>query len=113
MAWMPQGPRPSTRGQVEGIVDREVIGAIKALAAHPSDANIVYVGAVNGGVWRTRNARDAAPRWDQLTDVEASLSIGALDLDPTDETHQTVVAGTGRFSSLNRMGGALVGVLRS
>lgn len=113
MAWVPQGPRPSTLGQVEGMVDHEVVGAIKALAVHPSDANVVYVGAVNGGVWRTRNARDAAPRWDHLTDIEASLSIGALDLDPTDATHQTVVAGTGRFSSLNRMGGALIGVLRS
>src|SRR6185503_4779132 len=41
------------------------------------------------------------------------LSIGALDLDPTDATRQTLVAGSGRFSSLNRMGGSLIGVLRS
>lgn len=113
MAWVPQGPRPATRGQVEGIVDREVVGAVKAVVVDPTDANVVYIGAVNGGVWRTRNARAAAPAWEQLTDAQASLSIGALDLDPTDATRQTLVAGTGRFSSLRRMGGALIGVLRS
>ena len=113
LVWTPQGPRPTTRGQVEGLVDKEVVGAIKAVAAHPTSPDIVYVGAVNGGVWRTRNARSARPTWEQLTDAQRSLSIGALEFDPTDSTHQTLVAGTGRFSSLNFIGGALIGVLRT
>jgi photosystem II stability/assembly factor-like uncharacterized protein len=113
LTWVPQGPRPTTRGQVEGITDREVVGAVKAIAVHPTDPDVLYVGAVNGGVWRTLDARQARPTWEQLTDGQGSLSIGALDLDPTDATHQTLVAGTGRFSSLNRMGGSLIGVLRS
>ena len=45
--------------------------------------------------------------------MEKSLSIGALEFDPTDATRHTLVAGTGRFSSLNRMGGGLIGVLRT
>lgn len=113
LVWTPQGPRPTTRGQVEGIVDKEVVGAIKAVAAHPTNPGIVYVGAVNGGVWRTRNARNARPTWEQLTDGQRSLSIGALELDPTDSTCETLVAGTGRFSSLRRMGGSLIGLLRT
>ena len=113
LVWTPEGPRPTTRGQVEGIVDGEVVGAVKAVAAHPTDPDIVYVGAVNGGVWRTRNARDARPTWEQLTDAQQSLSLGALELDPTDSATRTLVAGTGRFSSLSRIGGALIGVLRT
>jgi photosystem II stability/assembly factor-like uncharacterized protein len=113
LVWTPQGPRPTTRGQVEGLVDKEVVGAIKAVATHPTNPDIVYVGAVNGGVWRTRNAKDARPTWQQLTDAQRSLAIGALEFDPTDSTHGTLVAGTGRFSSMKRSGGALIGLLRT
>lgn len=113
LVWTPQGPRPTTDGQVEGIADGEVVGAVKAVAAHPTDPDVVYVGSVNGGVWRTRNARSARPTWEQLTDRERSLSVGALEFDQTDSTHQTLVAGTGRFSSLKRVGGMLIGVLRT
>jgi photosystem II stability/assembly factor-like uncharacterized protein len=111
--WTPQGPRPTTGGQVEGIVDGEVVGAIKAVAAHPTNPDIVYVGSVNGGVWRTTNARNARPTWEQLTDAQRSLSVGALEFDPTDSTHRTLVAGSGRFSSLSRIGGSLIGLLRT
>jgi photosystem II stability/assembly factor-like uncharacterized protein len=111
--WKPQGPRPTTGGQVEGILDKEVVGAVKAVAAHPTNPDIVYMGAVNGGVWRTSNARNASPTWEQLTDAQRSLSIGALEFDPTDSSFGTLVAGTGRFSSLARIGAALVGVLRT
>jgi photosystem II stability/assembly factor-like uncharacterized protein len=113
LVWTPLGPRPTTGGQVEGLVGKEVVGAIKAVVAHPTNPGIVYVGAVNGGVWRTRNGRNARPTWEQLTDAQRSQSIGALDFDPTDSTYGTLVAGTGRFSSLNRVGGALIGLLRT
>jgi photosystem II stability/assembly factor-like uncharacterized protein len=113
LVWVLQGPHPSTRGQVEGIVDKEVVGAVKAVAVHPSNPDVVYIGAVNGGIWRTDNAMGAQPNWQQLTDAEQSLSIGALEFDPTDGTHRTLVAGTGRFSSLRGMGGRLIGVLRT
>lgn len=113
MKWQRQGPRPTTEGQVERIADREVVGAIQALAAHPVDADIVYAAAVNGGIWRTMNAMAARPSWLPLTDLERSLSFGALEFDPTDAAHRTLVAGTGRFSSKSRSGGALIGLLRT
>ena len=34
-----------------------MVGAVKAIAPHPSDENIVYIGAVNGGVWASKNAK--------------------------------------------------------
>lgn len=113
LQWRAIGPGPAHNGQVENITNREVVGAINAVATHPTNAGIVYVGAVNGGVWRTANATAAAPNWVRLTDSLGSLSIGAVELDPTDAQARTVVAGTGRNSSLSRDGGALIGLLRS
>jgi hypothetical protein len=89
--WERQGPAPNTEGQVEGIADREIVGAIKAVAPHPTDPNIAYIGSVNGGVWKTTNAPNPHPTWEQLTDSQKSLSIGALEFDPTDGYSETLV----------------------
>ena len=83
------------------------------MAAHPTDADILYVGGVNSGIWRTSNATAASPNWTPLTDNFPSLSIGALEFDPTDATNRTLVAGIGRFSSFGRSGGPLTGLLRT
>ena len=47
------------------------------------------------------------------TDAQASLSIGALKFDPTDATHNTLIAGIGDYSSLNSIGGPRTGFLRT
>jgi hypothetical protein len=109
-----QGPGPILNGGVEGIPGRPVTGAVNALAAHPTDVDVLYLGAVNGGVWRTTNATAAEPTWAPLTDALGSLSIGrgALQLDPTDPAAATIVAGSGQSSSIGD-GGARIGLLRS
>lgn len=111
--WQAQGPGPNTNGQVEGILDGEVIGAIHAVAPHPTDPDILYAGGVNGGIWKTTNATAASPNWTHQAADQASLSISSLDIDPTDTGHQTLVAGFGRFSSFGRTGGARAGLLRT
>jgi len=112
--WAKQGPSPATGGQIENVIpDDEVVGAIEAVVTHPSDADIIYVGGVNAGIWKTENATDLRPNWDSLTDEFQSLSIGSLDMDPTDVTHQTLVAGIGRFSSYLFEGGGRIGLLRT
>jgi hypothetical protein len=111
--WIAQGPGPNIQGQVENILNREVVGALNAVALHPTDANIVYVGAANGGIWKTANATSGSPAWTPQTDTQSSLSIGTLEFDPTDSTNQTLVAGAGRFSSFGRSGGARIGLLRT
>jgi hypothetical protein len=113
LRWLPQGASPNLKGQVENIDGEEVTGAIQALSVHPTDPNTVYVGAVNGGIWKSVNAMASPPVWKQLTDAEDSLSIGAIEFDPTDATHQTVVAGVGKFSSLAGTGGSRSGLLQT
>lgn len=111
--WLPQGPGPNTDGQVEALKDGEVVGAIHTVAAHPLAAGTIYVGAVNGGVWKSTNAVSQNPKWTRLTDDQFSNSIGALEFDPTDPSYKTLVAGVGRFSSFGSTGGARIGLLRT
>ena len=93
-SWISQGAAPIRFGQTENVSpDNEVAGAIHTVVAHPTDPDILYIGAVNGGVWKTTNATAASPTWTPLTDDKGSLSIGALDFDPTDATNATLWAG--------------------
>lgn len=112
LTWTPFGAAPNTGGQVENMGDGEVSGAINVVAPHPSDEKILFVGAVNGGIWMTDKATDAAPAWKNLTDDQPSLAISALEFDPEDGSHKTLVAGTGGFSSFGA-GGAPIGLLRT
>jgi hypothetical protein len=112
--WQPIGPAPKRSGRrKDGTYVSEVGGAVHTVAAHPVDASILYAGAVNGGIWKTINATAVKPTWVQQTESQLSLSIGALEFDPTDATRQTLVAGIGRFSSFFRQGGPRLGLLRT
>jgi hypothetical protein len=112
--WKPFGPAPKRNGQSENAAPNNGVGgAVHTIAAHPTDANILYLGSVNGGIWKTTNGSSTSPTWVQQTDPQTSLSIGALEFDPTDATRQTLVAGIGRFSSFSSRGGNRLGLLRT
>jgi len=108
--WNPEGPFSTLNGQVENIQGgNAVVGAIHTVAAHPVNADRLYIGATNGGIWRTDNAQAANPDWTPLTDDMPSLSIGALEFDPANPDN--MVAGIGRFSSFGLRGGSLTGLM--
>jgi hypothetical protein len=111
--WMPIGPAAIAGGQVENVTPATVSGAVHALAPHPLDADVLYIGAVNGGVWKTTNATAWSPSFVPLTDDLPSLSISEVEFDPTDPAWQTLVAGTGRQSALSREGGPEIGIFRT
>lgn len=114
ITWLPQGPSPAYGGQAENAaISNAVAGAVHVVAPHPANANTLFIGTVNGGVWRTLNAQSSSPLWTPLTDQLGSLSIGALAFDPTDATHNTLVAGVGRFSSFAQEGGPRTGLQRT
>ena len=89
------GPR-NVVGSADNPPNGTVTGAIQSIAADPTNASILYVGAVDGGIWKTT---DGGITWIPLSDQKASLSIASLSLDPTDGTHRTLVAGTGSTSN--------------
>ncbi|RCS42140.1 hypothetical protein DTL42_20125 [Bremerella cremea] len=114
LAWTPIGPFSATNGQVENIApDEDVVGAAHVVLAHPSDADTLYVGGTNGGIWKTENATATRPDWVPVGDNLPSLSIGAMTFDTADTTNQTVYAATGRFSSYGRIGGDRIGIVRT
>ncbi len=112
--WSAAGPGPVNNAQVQGISpNNEISGAIEALAVHPTNANIMYVGGVQGGIWRTNNATAASPTWTPLTDFLPSLSVGSIEFDPTDATGNTLVASFARSSSFGAVGGPSTGMART
>ncbi len=94
--WEPAGPT-------------NIGGRITDLVVDPTDANIVYAGAAEGGVLRTT---DGGQSWTPLFDDQPSLAIGAVAIDPSDPS--VVYAGTGE---VNPGGGSVAyggaGVFRS
>lgn len=110
--WAAQGPSPATGGQTENVApNNEVVGAVHVVLPHPTDPNILFVGGVNGGVWRTTNAQATSPTWTPVTDFQAAMSIGAMAFDPSNPNR--LVAGIGRHSSFGFDGGDLPGLLVS
>lgn len=86
--WSSLGPEPIRFGETPGSED--VAGRISALAAHPSDSNIIYAATAGGGVWKTI---DGGTDWAPLTDNQASLFMGAIAVAQSDPN--IVYAGTG------------------
>ena len=111
--WVEQGPGPLLNGQVEGMTDNPVAGAIRTIAPHPTQANTVLIGSVNGGIWRTTNANAASPNWTPLIDDFPGLSIASITFSPRDDTGNTIYAGVGAVSSFGNRSGPLTGLLKS
>ena len=54
--WESAGPIFVTHGLENIPPSHEVSGAVNALAPDPGNADRLYIGTVNGGVWRVRTA---------------------------------------------------------
>jgi photosystem II stability/assembly factor-like uncharacterized protein len=67
-------------------------GRTRAVAGVPSQPAVFYVGAVNGGVWKTD---DAGRTWRPIFDAQASQSIGAIAVAPADPNIIYVGSGEG------------------
>ncbi len=69
-------------------------GRIRSVLIHPTDPNIIWVGGVDGGIWKTLNG---GTNWFPLDDFMANLAVVSLVMDPTDTN--TIYAGTGEGTS--------------
>jgi photosystem II stability/assembly factor-like uncharacterized protein len=65
-------------------------GRVSAVAVDPTNNQIVYAGAAQGGIWKTTNG---GASWTALTDTQASLATGSIAIDP--QNHLTIYVGTG------------------
>jgi hypothetical protein len=88
VTWSPIGPAGvvSTYPSQWGIVS----GRVRAIAVHPTDPNTAYIGPAAGGVWKTT---DGGTTWQDVGVNLASLTFGALAIDPVNPNN--VYAGAG------------------
>ena len=87
--WIAEGPAPIPNGPTSVLV-APVSGRVTAIAVHPTNSSIVYVGTANGGVYRSMDGGD---NWTAIFDDAQSLSIGSLALAPSSPS--TLYVGTG------------------
>ena len=89
-AWTLIGPQPTIPDLNSFDGAPTVSGRVTALAADPTNPGIVYLGAAEGGIWKTTNGGTS---WSPLTDTQVSLAVGSIAIDPSN--HTTVYVGTG------------------
>lgn len=106
--WQPLGPSPiASDASGTGLQDYgPVTGRATAIAIDPADpsGNTVYVGAAEGGIWKSINAI-ATPAsfvtWSPISDNQPTLSIGALAIQPgnNDPSKTVILAATGEANN--------------
>jgi photosystem II stability/assembly factor-like uncharacterized protein len=67
-------------------------GRTRAVAGVPTQPNVFYIGAVDGGVWKTD---DAGRTWNPIFDAQPTQSIGAIGVAPSDADIIYVGSGEG------------------
>ncbi len=98
--WSSQGPfvLPSDKGY-------KGLGRINAIGFHPTDPNIVYIGAPAGGLWVTTVGGNS---WSTTTDMLPTLGVSAVVVDPVNPS--IIYIGTGDRDAGDAPG---VGVMKS
>jgi hypothetical protein len=87
--WSPIGPAPT-----EGFASAQnwgvTSGRINAVAVHPTNPNVVLVGAATGGIWRSA---DGGATFAPVSDSQVDLAVGAIAFAPSNPS--VVYAGMG------------------
>lgn len=86
--WQEEGP-----GNIGGRFD--------VLTVSPTDQDIIYAGATNGGVFKTTNG---GTTWNPIFDDQPYLAIGAITIDPENESILYVGTGDRNFTGTSFIG---------
>lgn len=107
--WTPLGPVPlASDATGDGFQNyNQVSGRATAVAIDPADpgGNTVYIGAAQGGVWKSTNAAGSVANsvmWFPISDDQATLSIGAIAIQPgnTNPANSVILVGTGEADNV-------------
>lgn len=79
----------------------EGIGRISALAFHPTDSNIMWVGAPAGGLWRSL---DNGANWENMTPDWPNLGVGDIVINPNHPDTMYLASGDGSVSDTYSFG---------
>jgi PKD repeat protein len=90
LAWEPLGPWGASSGTGWG----RVAGRITAVAVHPTNADVVLVGAATGGIWKST---DGGRTFRPVSDSAPSLATSAIVFSPS--SPEVLYAATGEADS--------------
>lgn len=98
LVWTERGPFKDVVGVSNGNTragNAITAGRVRAMWVDLSDptGNTLWVGGVDGGLWKTTNANTRPATWTPINDFFGNLSIGSICQDPTD--HNILYFGTG------------------
>lgn len=76
-------------------------GRVNCIGFHPTNTNIIYVGAPAGGLWKTTNGGNT---WQPLTDGIAFWGVSGIVVHPTNPNHLYILTGDGDGNSSTSAG---------
>ncbi|MCX7992359.1 MAG: hypothetical protein N2651_01690, partial [Fimbriimonadales bacterium] len=96
-SWEFVGPRNATPPYRTYFGTAPVSGRVNAVAYDPQNENVYYMGAPQGGVWKTT---DGGATWQPLTDYWQFLQVACIAIHPTNPN--ILYVGTGDFQGWMR-----------
>ncbi|MDH2901718.1 MAG: hypothetical protein PXY39_12185 [archaeon] len=88
-SWVSLGPQPIATNSSFTWGEPPFSGRVTAIAINGSNTQEIFVGAAQGGVWKST---DGGTTWTPLMDSEPNLAVGAIALSPD---NKTIYVGTG------------------
>ncbi len=82
-------------------------GRINCIGFHPTDSNIMWIGAPSGGVWKTVNGGNT---WNTTTDALAAIGISDIAVNPKDPSVIYLATGDGDFGVVKTYS---IGIMKS
>lgn len=93
MTWIERGPiydsvgpfNGNTRGGPGNLPGTYTSGRMRGVLVDPTDAtgNTVWVGGVNGGIWKTTNLLSTIPNWQNINDFFDNMAVSSICIDPS------------------------------
>jgi Secretion system C-terminal sorting domain/Sortilin, neurotensin receptor 3, len=102
VSWISIGPSP---GSYPGY--SSISGRTTTVRYHPTNPDIIYIGAAFGGIWLSTNG---GLNWSPMSDNEVSLSTGSIAIDPANTNILYYGTGEATYSGASYYGR---GILKS
>src|SRR6185295_9775215 len=105
LQWRALGPKSALSEWNGSYYDGLDSGRVATVRVDPANPASLYIGAIGGGIWKTRDITVTTPVWTPVTNSLGTMFIGSFDLDPV--TPAVIHAGLGDYWEGNP-GGVMV-----